>query len=319
MKKPGFRFRAKMLELIRKYAWTKERGFLLYKYLDVKPNHIVVDVGCGTGAFSRVIAEKLDPKKGGRIIGIDRNPELLREGRKFDEIASFGKLISFKKGDIIKSIPLPDNYADRVICQACLWLMTEQDRQRAVNEMIRVCKPGGLIGACEGAIDSSVSYIEGDEHHNRLLRKRNIAMLEGYKKRYGCDRRIGYLLPKLFKDLGLERIRLDGIAHIHFQSDDRVPMDFKKEENRVSKLYPSRVLAKYGKLHDNRNRRAFIEKMEPSLLAGGMSFKEIIELMHFQKSRAERFLKNPDLFKEDTSVDAGITFITTGLKPRQGK
>jgi ubiquinone/menaquinone biosynthesis C-methylase UbiE len=306
-----------MLELIRKYAWTRERRTLLYKYLELQPSHIVVDVGCGTGAFTRVIAAKIDPSKGGKIIGIDRNPELLKAAKGIARASGFGNLISFKKGDAIKSIPLPDNYADRVICQAFLWLMTNVDRIKAIKEMIRVCKPGGLIGACEGALDSSISHVEGNEHYNRLLRKRNLAMLKGYKIRYGYNRRIGYLLPTFFKNVGLERVRLDGVVHVHFEGDDRVPLDFKIEEKKHSIQYPKKVLATFDRLKDRRKQQTYIKKMEPSLLAGGMSYKEIVELMRLEKSHAEEFLQNPELFKRNTSSGAGITFITTGLKPQQ--
>ncbi len=303
-----------MLELIRRHAWSKEKRFLLYKYLDLKPNHIVVDVGCGTGAFSRVIAGKLDRSKGGRVIGVDRNSQLLKEGRKLADALGLYKVVSFKKSDVIRRIPLPDDYADRVVCQTFLWLMTDQDREKAIKEMIRVCKPNGLIGACEGAIDSSVRYIEGNERLSELLKKHSVAIIEGYKKLYGYDRTIGYKLATIFNHMGLERVRLDGIPHINLQCDDRVPLDYKIEEKKDSIKYPSQVVSKLERLRNVKAQRDFIEKAEPSLLAGGMTHEEIIEIMRLRKSDGERFLKDPELFEEDSSVDAGMVFITTGLK-----
>ena len=58
-------------------------------------------------------------------------------------------------------------------------------------------------------LDTSVIYVDGNERFTELLKKHTVAMLEGLWKNYGFDRRIGYNLPTL-RDIGLERVRLDG-------------------------------------------------------------------------------------------------------------
>ena len=304
-----------MLELIRRYAWSDEKRSLLYKYFDLKPNHIVVDVGCGTGAFSRVLAQRLDAKKGGRLVGIDRNGELLDAARKFAKIAHQEKIISFKKGNVVKAIPLPNDYADRVVCQAFLWLTTNEEKEKAIKEMIRVCKPGGLIGAVEGGVDTSVIFIENNERLNKLYSKQKSAMIKGYKIIHEYDRTIGYKLPIVFKKLGLERVRLDGIAHTYLWSDDRIPLDYRREQILDSIRYPADFLSKLEKLGTKLQKQRFVEKMEPSLLAGGMTYKEIIEYNHQRKLYYNNFLNDPNILKKDMSVDAGISFITTAIKP----
>jgi ubiquinone/menaquinone biosynthesis C-methylase UbiE len=52
------------------------------------------------------------------------------------------------------------NSADRVVGQAFLYLFDEIDKEKVIKEMIRVCKPGGLISANEGAVDTHLVYVE---------------------------------------------------------------------------------------------------------------------------------------------------------------
>jgi ubiquinone/menaquinone biosynthesis C-methylase UbiE len=196
-----------MLEQVRKYYWTGQNRRLLYNSIRLRPHYTVVDVGCGTGAFTRVLTQGLDEERGGRIVGVDRNPQLLRVARGISREEDYGKrFMVFKEGDA-KAIPLPDNFADRVVCQALLWLMTDSDRVKALKEMIRICKIGGLVAAVEGAIDSFIVYFPNDGRLTDLVRKRNLAESKGYKIVHGSDRTIGYKLPAIFKQLGLTKAR----------------------------------------------------------------------------------------------------------------
>lgn len=303
-----------MLELIRKHSWSMEKRSLLYKYIELRPNHVVVDVGCGTGAFSRVIAQGLSIKRGGRIIGIDRNGELLKTARKLGDDAGLAGLISFKKGDATKMIPLPDNFADRVVCQAFLWLFTERQREKVIREMIRICKPKGVIGAVEGAIDSSITYIEESNRLTELWKKHNLALLDGYRKIYGYDRRIGYKLPMVFKRLGLKRIRLDGVSDVRLQLDERIHIEDRINWTRYELEYPKSFLLKIDRLRSPQEKKLFVERMEQVLIAGGMTAEEIIEFVRLRKSHGESLLRKTELFGKDASVQAGTHFLTTGVK-----
>jgi ubiquinone/menaquinone biosynthesis C-methylase UbiE len=80
---------------------------------------VVVDVGCGTGGLTRVLASGLKKEKGGKVIGLDRNPELLRVARRISKEKGLSGIMAFKRGDA-KAISLPDGFADRVVCQADL-------------------------------------------------------------------------------------------------------------------------------------------------------------------------------------------------------
>lgn len=273
--------------------WRKEFVPLLYKYLDIRPDQRIVDVGCGTGFLTRLAAKGL--KGDGQVIGIDRNPQLLRYARQAAKGAGLGSLVSFRQGDATR-LPLEDDFADRVICQAVLW--TLPDPRRAIREMIRVCRPGGLVGAIEGAFDSVVFYYPHSERLSELSAKTMRADAFGYKKLYRLDRGIGYKLPALFHELGLERVRLDAYTYSWLQGDDRIPYEYKVETYR-------RALD--GLKHPTKHYRE-------TLMAGGMSHDEIKEHDRLYLRYVKKVVGHPGASKNDCSMNAGIYFIATGLK-----
>lgn len=87
----------------------------------------ILDVGCGTGAFTSE-AREVQPRW--RITGIDIAPGMCRVA------AQHGEVI---EGDAAK-MPLPENNYDAVVSSLCLqWA----DAAPAFKEMARVVKPGG--------------------------------------------------------------------------------------------------------------------------------------------------------------------------------
>jgi ubiquinone/menaquinone biosynthesis C-methylase UbiE len=292
-RKRGIRFSGKALELGRKYMWRKEFVPLLYRYLDIHPGQKVVDVGCGTGFMTRLVAEALKGK--GEVIGVDRNPQLLSYARKAATEAGLGSLVSFRQSDVTK-LDLADDFADRVFCQAVLWAIP--DPKKAMREMIRICKPGGLVGAIEGGFDSVLFYYPHSERLSELSNKQVRAGATGYRKLYGLDRGIGHKLPSLLWELGLERVRLDSYAYTWLQRDDRIPLPHKLQ------MYRSELK---GLRHPS-------ERYMESLMAGGMTSEEIDEHDRLYMEYVKKVIKNPGFSNQDTSVNAGIFFIATGIK-----
>jgi ubiquinone/menaquinone biosynthesis C-methylase UbiE len=105
--------------------------------LDVRPGQTVVDVGCGPGTDLGRLAEAAGP--GGRVIGVDRDPEMLAEAsRRSDAL--------LREGDI-HALPLPDASVDRVRVDRLLQHV--DDPAAAIAEVRRVLRPGGLFGMAE--------------------------------------------------------------------------------------------------------------------------------------------------------------------------
>jgi SAM-dependent methyltransferase len=92
----------------------------------------LLDLGCGTGRFTVLAAERL----GARVWGVDRSAEMLREARARPGAARVG----WKQADAT-SLPFKDGWFDAVHSHLVLHLV--DDRQAAVAEMRRVLAPGG--------------------------------------------------------------------------------------------------------------------------------------------------------------------------------
>lgn len=295
MAKRGIKFSGKSLELGRRYMWRKEFLPLLYKYLDIHPGQRVVDVGCGTGFMTRLVARAL--KGEGEVFGVDRNPQLLAIARKATKEERLDSLVSFQQGEATK-LKLKDNFADRVICQAVLW--TLKNPSMAIGEMTRVCKPGGLVGAIEGAFDSVVFYYPHNERLSELAAKMTRANASGYRQLYGLDRGIGYKLPSLLRGAGLERVRLDAYAYSWLQGDDRVPTSHKVEMYRRELTGQKRPTKRYRE----------------ALNKGGMTDDEIDEHDRLYLEYVKGIVNNPSYSEDDYATNAGIFFIATGVKSR---
>lgn len=275
--------------------WRKEFVPLLYRYLDIHPGQKVVDVGCGTGFMTRLVAKAL--KGEGEVLGIDRDSQLLVYARNAAREDKLSSSISFQKGDAT-ALGLPNGFADRVFCGFMLWSIPEP--KAAVREMTRVCKPGGLVGAIEGGFDSVAFYYSHDERLSELAMLETKALARGYKKLYGLDRGIGNKLPSLFHEVGLERVRLDAYAYSWLQSDDRIPNTHKVELYRRELLGMRRPTNRY----------------RASLLKGGMTDDEIDEHDQLYRKYIKGVVNGQKAAEDDYSVNAGIFFITTGVKSR---
>jgi len=190
---------------------------------------------------------------------VDRNRELLEVARRVSRELGLSGVATFKEGDV-RPFPCPDEYADRVVCQALLWLMTEGDRIKVLKEMIRVCKKGGLVAAVEGALDTAVTYFPDDLQFTSLYRNRNRAESKGYQRKYGYDRNIGYKLPGIFKRLGLTRVRLDGVTDIRMNADDRLPIGYLVEEHERMLRYAKRLVSKVQKMSTDDERRGSLRR-----------------------------------------------------------
>ena len=95
----------------------------------------VLDVACGTGNAAIPAA-----RSGARVTGLDLVPKLLEGGRRKADAA--GVEIDWVEGDA-EQLPFDDASFDRVL--STFGHMFAPRHRRAAEEMVRVCRPGGLI------------------------------------------------------------------------------------------------------------------------------------------------------------------------------
>jgi len=111
----------------------KVEGELLLDLLEPTRGERILDAGCGTGVFTQEVLSR-----GSKVTGLDVSlPMLLRARQK-----ASGLRVSV--GDIL-SLPFPGNCFDKTISITALEFIA--DGPRAVSELFRVTRPGGIIVA----------------------------------------------------------------------------------------------------------------------------------------------------------------------------
>jgi len=113
------------------------------------PASHVLDIGCGQGNTTRLLAEVLAPAS---CIGLDFDEALVAYAAAQPDKP---EVVSFRQGDATQ-LPFADGTFDIVFCRFLLIHMT--DPVRVVREMLRVAKPGGYVVAFEADFAYEIAY-----------------------------------------------------------------------------------------------------------------------------------------------------------------
>lgn len=100
-----------------------------------------LDVGCGTGFLTLELASR-----GHRASGIDFAPAMIARAR--GKAAAQGLGARFDEGDA-ERLPYPDGSFDLVISRHVLWTLPHPEA--ALDEWLRVLRPGGRLAIIDGA------------------------------------------------------------------------------------------------------------------------------------------------------------------------
>jgi len=102
----------------------------------------LLDIGCGKGTTSVLLAQKYDCT----VVGLDLSEDLLSQATALAKRKGLEDKVSFRLGDALK-LPFADNEFDGTVGQAVLILVG--DKKKAIQEALRVTKPGGYLGWLE--------------------------------------------------------------------------------------------------------------------------------------------------------------------------
>jgi ubiquinone/menaquinone biosynthesis C-methylase UbiE len=127
--------RARLLERAR----TSPKEF--FAPLALRPGLNVLDVGCGTGDFLRLLAPLVSP---GAAVGVDLSETMIAEARQ--RSAENVDNLSFQVGSVLE-LPFPDASFDRVL--ATQLLLHVPDPPKALIEMKRVLAASGVVSITE--------------------------------------------------------------------------------------------------------------------------------------------------------------------------
>lgn len=124
--------------VLRSHRWRTAQNSAGYLLPYLEPGQAVLDVGCGPGTITVDLAERVSP---GRLTAVEVTAEALElaraEARSVDTI-------DFAVADV-HNLQFPDGTFD--VVHAHQVLQHVADPVRALREMRRVCRPGGIVAA----------------------------------------------------------------------------------------------------------------------------------------------------------------------------
>ncbi len=159
----------------------------------------VIELGCGTGPVSRVVAARPEPAE---VLGIDPSPILVERAR---ELADAAENVRFETGDA-RETGFGDASFDVAILHTALCHIPEPER--ALEEARRILKPGGWLAIFDG--DYATATVALAEHDplqacSRAVTEHNV-----------MDRWIVRRLPGMVERCGftVARFRSHGYAEV---------------------------------------------------------------------------------------------------------
>jgi ubiquinone/menaquinone biosynthesis C-methylase UbiE len=105
----------------------------------LQPGHQVLDIGCGLGSETKVLAKIVGEK--GRAVGLDVAEIMVKTARDFAQAERLNN-VDFQVGDVSRL-----NFGDHTFnsCRSERVFMYLKDPRQSLAEMIRVTQPGGRV------------------------------------------------------------------------------------------------------------------------------------------------------------------------------
>lgn len=111
------------------------------RLMGLKPGDRVLDLGCGTGWATRILARMVaDGSKGaGQVVGLDVSDEMIRraraQSREFENVMYVWGTAT--------EIPWQEDFFDKILSIESFYYYADQDK--ALDELFRVLAPGGNL------------------------------------------------------------------------------------------------------------------------------------------------------------------------------
>jgi ubiquinone/menaquinone biosynthesis C-methylase UbiE len=106
-----------------------------------------LDVGCGTGFLTFELVAR-----GHRVVGVDFAPAMIAEARR--KAAERVAAVRFEEADA-EQLPFASRRFDLVISRHLLWTLPQPEA--AIDEWIRVLRPGGRLVVVDGQFDAGAA------------------------------------------------------------------------------------------------------------------------------------------------------------------
>ena len=193
----------------RDFWWNSTFIELTAKRLELKKHNSMLDVGCGQGHWTRILAPFIAANA--KITAVDSDERWYSKNEELEGIFEKSKNpFHLTKGNA-QQLPFEDNQFDLVTCQTVLIHVPKP--QQALEEMKRVLKPGGTLLCVEpnNIIQSltKTSLSKNDSIDETLDHIKYRLIIEKGKKNMGQgDNSLGDLLPGMFAMAELHNIEV---------------------------------------------------------------------------------------------------------------
>jgi len=167
--------------------------------LGLRGGERVLDVGSGLGQLSRAMARVVGPS--GKVIGIERDADQLREAAAQAESDGERHLVEFRVGDAYEPPLAADEWGGFDVAHTRFLLEHVPDPLRVVRAMVRAVRPGGRIILADD--DHDVLRLHPEPPGVRSL-------WEAYMRTYdraGNDPYVGRRLVSLLHQAGASPVR----------------------------------------------------------------------------------------------------------------
>lgn len=193
----------------RDFWWNPSFIELTAKRLGLNKYNSMLDVGCGQGHWTRILAPYLAPEA--EITAVDSDARWYSKNFELEEVfVKSNNPFQLTKGNALQ-LPFEDDQFDLVTCQTVLIHVPKP--QQALEEMKRVLKPGGTLLCVEpnNIIQSltKTSLTKNDSIDETLDHIKYRLIIEKGKKNMGQgDNSLGDLLPGMFAMAEMQNIEV---------------------------------------------------------------------------------------------------------------
>ena len=164
----------------------------------LQPGMNVLDVGCGTGAVTRILAERVAP---GKVVGVDLSEERLSVARQIAEEQAIPN-VEYVQSDVRDLDPKSQRF-DLTYSRCLFQYLPGQAGQETLIAMKRLARPGGRVTVAD--IDGNHLYrYPLDEEWEQFLEE----LLQGVEE-IGFDAYVGRKLYSMFRKVGIEDIEVN--------------------------------------------------------------------------------------------------------------
>lgn len=168
------------------------------KLISLQPGMDVLDVGCGTGAVTRILAERVSP---GRVVGIDLSEERLSIARDLAEEQGVSN-VEYVRADV-RDLDLEGRRFDLTYSRCLFQYLPGQAGVDTLAGMKRLARPGGTVVVAD--IDGNHLYrYPLDEEWEDVLEQ----LVNGVEA-IGFDAFVGRKLYSMFRRVGLQGIQVN--------------------------------------------------------------------------------------------------------------